>query len=145
MIKIFNPRRIYLFLGIFIFISALTAGMANASDNIIKNKCLKSSKICMDNIPPEVILFDYSVSRTKIKFIFEINEKNFKNIVYKDTALCDGDCVKKVIHYGTLCNGLPNGKCSSVRNFCKGKHYIEITIKDKAGNTNTEIKKNIEI
>lgn len=66
----------------------------------------------------------------RTKFIFDINEKNFKEITYKDIADCEVNVTS-----GYLCSRLKDGMCIAINKFCMGKHNLTITISDKAGNT----------
>jgi len=70
------------------------------------------------------------VIERKMKFIFEITEENFAEIVYRDST--DLRPVWK-----KLCTSLIQGRCVSVKSFMKGEHRLSILVRDKAGNSNS--------
>lgn len=89
----------------------------------------KKVKVRVDTTAPELKDFDYSVNKERVSFMFEASEKNFKEISHKDLNDCgDRDS-------GFLCRNLIKGKCSVVKEFCGGTHYLTIKITDKAGNS----------
>lgn len=88
----------------------------------------------IDKKAPNLVDFDYSINHRKVNFSFVIEEDNFKQIYYRDVA----ECSRRFIKYNVLCKRLfSDGSCFSVRDLCAGKHKMQITIVDKAGNSFT--------
>jgi hypothetical protein len=101
--------------------------------NICGIFALSGIKVPVDNDKnaPELINFDYSIDHRKVTFSFIVDEDNFKQIFYRDVA----ECRRKIIKYDVLCRRLnPDGECFAVRDLCPGKHHMQITIVDRAGN-----------
>ncbi|VVB77926.1 Uncharacterised protein [uncultured archaeon] len=89
----------------------------------------KKVSVKVDSVNPVLNDFSYNVSGKKVTFFFDINEKNFKEILYTDNNDCNMREEK-----GTLCRSLRSGKCSYSKNVCIGTHNFVIDITDKAGN-----------
>jgi hypothetical protein len=92
------------------------------------------TKIKVDNAAPNIVSFAYApdgANGRRIKFIFDVFDDNFKDIIFKDS----NDCGMLLAPSGKLCSNLHNGRCIAVKTFCAGYHYLDITASDKAGNT----------
>ncbi len=93
----------------------------------------KMNRVKVDSLSPELVNKEdyFTVDRNVVSFTFEVDEKNFKDIIYKDT----NDCNVKSVISGILCGKLSYGRCVITKTFCVGNHEILITIRDKAGNS----------
>ncbi len=90
----------------------------------------RKTTVKVDTTAPILEDFNYIVNKKRVNFFFEIKEKNFKEIVYKDVNNCEPK-----VREGVLCRNLNKGKCTATKEFCVGTHYLTIKITDKAGNS----------
>ena len=68
---------------------------------------------------------------SRVRFVFEIQERNFDEISYLDESTCEVNVTS-----GILCSEIRQGICVNVKKFCNGDHKLNITVSDKAGNIN---------
>ncbi len=94
----------------------------------------KPVKIKVDTIPPKLNNPSnfWEQDGKYIKFIFDVTETNFDEITYIDHK----DNRPREIR---LCSRLRYDTCEAKKSFMKGNHNLTISIKDKAGNSDTEI------
>jgi len=112
------------------------------TDNAGNSVDSKKERLIVDTIKPVIENIDHSVRGSKVSFSIDIDEKNIKEVIYKDYSSCNSNGVKE----GVLCTKLNvNSRCNAYRNFCPGFHDIEIIAKDLAGNEDYGMIKNIRV
>lgn len=94
------------------------------SGNIVASR---KRLITADTSKPVLHHFEYQVERRRVSFVFEIEEDNFKSVLYKDDSE-----IRPV--WRPLCTRAENGRCFSKKSMTPGSHLIDILIEDKAGN-----------
>jgi hypothetical protein len=87
----------------------------------------KKTKINVDVTAPKVHFYEYEQVRRRVNFVFEIEEKNFKEISYIDNT-------DKNPRWKKLCSKFRNGRCDTQKSFRNGNHILDIKVIDKAGN-----------
>jgi hypothetical protein len=92
----------------------------------------KMEKIFVDTTRPLVNSFNYSLSGNKLDIIFNITEKNFKDVSYYDSS-------DKRPRWNKLCSSLKNGICEKKINLITGNHTIQIQVNDKYENSVTRL------
>ena len=91
----------------------------------------KRQRVIVDTTSPIIERANYSVKGSVVTFSVKVNEKNLKEISYKDYS----DCYDSGERTGILCTKLnANKNCNMNKNFCAGFHRIVIIAKDLAGN-----------
>jgi hypothetical protein len=91
----------------------------------------KRTRVKVDTTSPKIVESSItSLENNRVKFVFEIDEANFRDIILRDF----NDCGIKYNPSELLCGNLNYGRCVVTKNFCKGSHELTITVRDKAGN-----------
>jgi len=98
----------------------------NITDITGRNILSKPIKLTVDTILPSVKI-NWTSSKGKVNFIFNVTEINFDKITYIDSS--DNKPRETV-----LCSNLKNNICLVSRSFKKGQHNLTIYTKDDAGN-----------
>lgn len=91
-------------------------------------------RVKVDTTPPQTEINYLMVDKNRVKFIIDVDEINFKDIIYEDNS----DCGQKSKTSGIICSKLSYGRCVITKSFCKGTHELTITTRDKAGNSVSE-------
>ncbi|MBS3092592.1 hypothetical protein J4466_04195 [Candidatus Pacearchaeota archaeon] len=99
----------------------------NALNSI--NSSIRNAEV--DITLPSITSSSNLINNKKVTFIFEIVEKNFDGIFYKDMNS------NKPI-WKSLCKKIEAGRCSTTKSFSDGAHNLSINAVDKAGNSDTE-------
>ncbi|MBS3075599.1 hypothetical protein J4429_04025 [Candidatus Pacearchaeota archaeon] len=95
--------------------------ITDIADNEIESKHIN---IFVDRTAPVINNINYSITKTNVNFIIDLNENNFYKVFYSDNE-------KKL---KILCSSLKNSICSKKINFKKEHHDVNIVVMDKAGN-----------
>lgn len=103
----------------------------------VGNKIISTKNtVEIDSTKPNMVNFSgIPQEDNRVKFVFDITEKNFKEIVYSDDSTCN--LINPNVEY--LCSSLTAGRCINTKKFCSGDHSITFTVKDKAGNSDTKV------
>lgn len=81
----------------------------------------------VDTTAPVIKYFNYTLDSRYTKFFFEIEEKNFDEIIYIDNS-------ERNPRWLRLCSRLKEGTCEIKKSFRTGLHDIDIQVMDDAGN-----------
>ncbi|MAG01878.1 hypothetical protein CMI42_00935 [Candidatus Pacearchaeota archaeon] len=84
-------------------------------------------EVMVDTTKPNITGMNYTIDRRKVKFAFDIEEKNFDKIIIKDHN-------DRRPRWRRLCSKLIVGKCTASKRFRSGEHLIDVKALDKAGN-----------
>lgn len=97
----------------------------------IAGNTVESKKIIaiIDTTPPKILNPEsmYSVINNRVYFNIQINETNFKSVMYYDP-------IEKSPKWKLLCSKLINGACNKMNVFRPGDRIINVMILDNAGN-----------
>lgn len=103
------------------------------TDNAGNSAMSKKTAVKVDTTAPKNLdgFPKYEQNNDVVKFIFEVNELNLKEITFTDDSV-----IPLLTSSRVLCTRLDNGRCTSTRRFSSGTHNLVITATDKAGNSN---------
>ena len=87
----------------------------------------KKKKIDVDVSPPVINLFNYTIDRRRVSFLFNITEPNFDEIGYRYIY-------RGRERYKRLCSRLKNDMCVKRKSFRRGTYNLTIEVWDDAGN-----------
>lgn len=86
------------------------------------------NKINVDTSTPILQSSDENIDKNKVKFTFEIQELNFKDISYYESGTTQNK-------WNSLCSRLIAGTCTATKSFSLGLHTLKVRVLDKAGNS----------
>jgi hypothetical protein len=102
----------------------------------------KKTRVTVDTISPIIETANYTVKGSGVIFSVKVNEKNLKEISYRDYS----DCYDSGERTGILCTKLnANKNCNANKNFCAGLHRIVVIARDLAGNEDSQEFSNVKI
>ena len=83
--------------------------------------------INVDTDAPNVVSQNYTINKRRVKFSFEIEEEDFRKIVFRDNSARRPKWIR-------LCSRLSVGSCIKTKTLRSGVHDIDIRAYDRAGN-----------
>ena len=83
--------------------------------------------INVDTDAPNVISQNYTINKRRVRFSFEIEEEDFRKIVFRDNSARRPKWIR-------LCSRLSVGSCIKTKTLRSGVHDIDIRAYDRAGN-----------
>ena len=96
--------------------------------DLVNNTIVSRARaVSVDTTRPEIEAFSYLVEGRRVNFFMEINEQNFKKVVYIDYE-------DETPRERTLCSRLDEGICAASKTFNRREHNLTIKTFDEAGN-----------